>query len=308
MKIGFSGLGRMGANMVARLLENGHEVVVLNRSQGPVDEAVKLGALAATDYKDLIRQLDPVIIWLMLPEDVTDEHFNQVLPLMPKGGVLIDGGNSRFTNSARRAATAAERGVHFVDIGTSGGILGRSAGYAMMVGGDKAAVSMIRPALDSLASTNGWAHFGAPGSGHFVKMVHNAIEYGMMESLAEGYRLLKEGPYQDLDLALAGDVWQHGSIVQSLLNDLAQKALAENPQLANIGGVVAESGEARWSLETARELNLPMPSIQASFDVRLKSQQGEVTYATKLLAAIRNKFGGHALNPTDAHRSEAEKR
>ncbi|HVX58257.1 MAG TPA: decarboxylating 6-phosphogluconate dehydrogenase [Candidatus Saccharimonadales bacterium] len=308
MKIGFSGLGRMGGNMVARLLENGHEVVVLNRSQGPVDEAVGLGAEAASDYKDLISRLDPVVVWLMLPEDVTDEHFDQVLPLMPKGSVLIDGGNSRFTNSASRAAQAKEKGVHFVDIGTSGGILGRTNGYAMMVGGDTEAVDILKPALDSLAPPNGWAHFGEPGSGHFVKMVHNAIEYGMMESLVEGYRMLQEGPYKNIDLALAGDVWQHGSIVESLLNGLAQKALAENPKLDGIGGVVAESGEARWTLETAKELSMPMPSIQAAFDVRLASQRGDITYATKLLAAIRNKFGGHALNPTDAHRSEAEKR
>jgi 6-phosphogluconate dehydrogenase len=298
----------MGGNMVARLLENGHEVVVLNRSSGPVEEAQKLGAEAAKNYEDLISKLDPVIIWLMLPEDVTDEHFNQVLPLMPEGGVLIDGGNSRFTNSVRRARLAAEKGVHFLDIGTSGGILGRTAGYAMMIGGDQEAVELIRPVLDSLAPKDGWAHFGEPGSGHFVKMVHNAIEYGMMESLAEGYHMLKEGPYKSIDLAKAGYVWQHGSIVESLLNGLAQQALSENPSLDSVGGVVAESGEARWTLETSRELNIPMPAIQAAFDVRLASQKGQVTYATKLLAAIRNKFGGHALNPTDPNRSEAEKR
>lgn len=306
MKIGFSGLGRMGANMVARLLEHGHEVVVLNRSPEPVVEAVKLGAESATDYGDLISKLDPVVVWMMLPEDVTDEHFNKVLPLMPEGSVLIDGGNSRFTNSARRAKAAAEKGVHFLDIGTSGGILGRSAGYAMMVGGNEHAVEVIKPVLDSLAPKDGWGHFGAPGSGHFVKMVHNAIEYGMMESLVEGYRMLKDGPYKELDLARAGAVWQHGSIVESLLNRLAAEALSENPQMDGIDGVVAESGEARWTLETAKELSLPLPAIQAAFDVRLNSQKGEINYATKLLAAIRNKFGGHALNPTDPHRSQRQ--
>jgi 6-phosphogluconate dehydrogenase len=297
MRIGFSGLGRMGANMTARLLEKGHEVVVLNRSPEPVAEAVKLGAIASTGYADLVSKMDPVVVWLMLPESIIDEHFNQVLPLMPKGSVLIDGGNSNFNNAIRRSAIAEKSGVYFIDVGTSGGILGRTKGYAMMVGGDTKAVEIIRPVLDSLAPPDGWSHFGATGSGHFVKMVHNAIEYGMMESYAEGYRLLKEGPFKEIDLAKAGQVWQHGSIVESLLNELARQALAENPELTGIEGVVAESGEARWALETAKELNIDMPSIQASFDVRLASQKGQINFATKLLAAIRNKFGGHVLNP-----------
>ncbi|MDB5161244.1 MAG: 6-phosphogluconate dehydrogenase, decarboxylating [Candidatus Saccharibacteria bacterium] len=297
MKIGFSGLGRMGGNMTARLLEKGHQVVVLNRSPEPVAAAVALGAEAATDYADLVSKLDPVVIWLMLPESVTDAHFEQVLPLMPKGSILIDGGNSRFTNSQRRAETANARGVHFLDIGTSGGILGRKAGYAMMVGGNAEAIAIVRPILDSLAPPDGWAHFGEPGSGHYTKMIHNAIEYGMMESYAEGYRMLKEGPIKGIDLAKAGAVWQRGSIVQSLLNEMARQALAENPDLEGIEGVVAESGEARWALETAKDVGIEMPSIQASFDVRLASQQGKINFATKLLAAIRNKFGGHQINP-----------
>lgn len=176
----------------------------------------------------------------------------------------------------------------------------------MMVGGDTEAAQTMTPIFDSLAPKDGWGHFGPAGSGHYVKMIHNGIEYGMMESLAEGYRLLQEGHFKDIDLGKVGSVWQHGSIVESLLNSLAAEALSENPRLDGIEGVVAESGEARWTLETAREHAIPMPSIQASFDVRLASQQGEITYATKLLAAIRNKFGGHALNPTDPHRSEAQ--
>jgi 6-phosphogluconate dehydrogenase len=297
MKVGFSGLGRMGGNMVARLLEKSQEVIVMNRSPGPVKAAMKLGAEAADSYEDLIRKLDPVVVWLMLPEDVTDSHFNQVLPLIPKGGILIDGGNSNFNNSIRRAKQAASRGVRFLDIGTSGGILGRKNGYAMMIGGDNQAVEAITPLLEALAPPDGWAHFGPAGSGHFVKMVHNAIEYGMMESYAEGYRMLKEGPFKSIDLAKAGEVWQHGSIVESLLNELARQALAENPQMAGVEGVVAESGEARWALQTAKELGIDMPAIRASFDVRLGSQKGEKTFATKLLAAIRNKFGGHEINP-----------
>lgn len=287
----------MGGNMVARLLESGHEVVVLNRSPEPVQAAVKLGAKAASDYKDLVSQLDPVIVWLMLPEDVTEDHFNQVLPLLPKGSILIDGGNSNFNNSIRRAKIAAEKGIHFLDVGTSGGILGRKQGYALMIGGDDESVKTLAPVFDSLAPQDGWGHFGPAGSGHYVKMIHNGIEYGMMESLAEGYRLLKEGPFNNMDLAKIAGVWQHGSIVESLLNELTRQALEENPQLEGIDGVVAESGEARWTLETAKAHDIEMPAIQTSFDVRIKSQAGQTDFRTKLLAAMRNKFGGHKLNP-----------
>jgi 6-phosphogluconate dehydrogenase len=297
MKIGFYGLGRMGGNMVARLLDHGQEVVVMNRSPEPVEQAVKLGAEAAKDYKDLISKLDPVIIWLMLPSDIITQKYNELLPLLPKGATVIDGGNSDFRFSLKRAEQAREQGVNFIDIGTSGGILGRTAGYSMMVGGDKQAVDQIKPVLDALSVPGGWQHFPENGSGHYVKMVHNAIEYGMMESYAEGYRMLKEGPFKKIDLAAAGEVWQHGSIIESKLNELTAAALQENPQLDGIDGVVAESGETRWTLETANELGIPLPSIQAAFDVRLKSQKGETSFATRLLAAMRNRFGGHQINP-----------
>jgi 6-phosphogluconate dehydrogenase len=297
MKIGFYGLGRMGGNMVARLLDHGQEVVVMNRSPEPVEQAVKLGAEAAKDYKDLISKLDPVIIWLMLPSDIITQKYNELLPLLPKGATVIDGGNSDFRFSLKRAEQAREHGVNFIDIGTSGGILGRTAGYSMMVGGDKQAVDQIKPVLDALSVPGGWQHFPENGSGHYVKMVHNAIEYGMMESYAEGYRMLKEGPFKKIDLAAAGEVWQHGSIIESKLNELTAAALQENPQLDGIDGVVAESGETRWTLETANELGIPLPSIQAAFDVRLKSQKGETSFATRLLAAMRNRFGGHQINP-----------
>jgi len=297
MKIGFYGLGRMGANMVARLLEHGQEVVVMNRSQGPVDDALKLGATAAKDYNELISMLDPVVIWLMLPSEIITEKYNQLLPLLSKGAVVIDGGNSDFRHSLKRAQQAEERGVSFIDIGTSGGILGRTAGYSLMVGGDSAAVDQIVPILDALSAPGGWKHFVGNGSGHYVKMVHNAIEYGIMEAYAEGYRMLKEGPYKEIDLAAAGEVWQHGSIIESKLNELSAQAIRENPTLDGIDGIVAESGEARWTLETAKQLNIPLPAIQAAFDVRLASQTGQINFATKLLAAMRNKFGGHEINP-----------
>jgi 6-phosphogluconate dehydrogenase len=297
MKIGFYGLGRMGGNMVARLLEQGEQVVVMNRSPEPVAEAVKLGAAAAKDYKELISQLDPVIIWLMLPAAIIDEKLSELLPLLPSGAIVIDGGNSDYRLSRRRAETAKAHGVSFIDVGTSGGILGRKAGYSMMVGGDESAVETIKPVLDALSVPGGWRHFAEAGSGHYVKMVHNAIEYGMMESYAEGYRMLREGPFKGIDLAAAGDVWQHGSIIESKLNELSRQALSENPELAGIDGVVAESGETRWTLETAGELNIPLPAIRSAFDVRLASQQGRTNFATKLLAAMRNKFGGHEVNP-----------
>jgi 6-phosphogluconate dehydrogenase len=299
MRIGFYGLGRMGGNMVARLLEKGEQVVVMNRSQEPVEAAVKLGAEAAKDYKELISKLDPVIIWLMLPSEIIDEKYQELLPLLPKGAIVIDGGNSDFRLSRKRAEAAKEHGVSFIDIGTSGGILGRHNGYSMMVGGDKAAVEQIRPVLDALSIPGGWQHFPESGSGHYVKMVHNAIEYGMMESYAEGYRMLKEGPFREIDLAAAGGVWQHGSIIESKLNELSRQALVENPDLNGIDGIVAESGETRWTLETAKELGIPLPAIQAAFDVRIASQKGSTSFATKLLAAMRNKFGGHQINPND---------
>ena len=297
MKIGFYGLGRMGGNMVARLLENGQEVVVMNRSPEPVAEAVKLGADSAQDYKELLSKLDPVIVWLMLPSEVIGAKYEELLALVPRGAIIIDGGNSNFRDSQRRAQMANDKGVQFLDIGTSGGILGRTAGYCMMVGGEESAVAVIKPILQALAAPYGWRHFSESGSGHYVKMVHNAIEYGMMESYAEGYRMLKEGPFKNLDLAAAGEVWQHASIIESKLNELTVTALRENPTMEGIDGKVAESGEARWALETAKELNIDMPAIQSAFDIRLASQNGKTTFATKLLAVMRNKFGGHEINP-----------
>ncbi|HET9850303.1 MAG TPA: NADP-dependent phosphogluconate dehydrogenase [Candidatus Saccharimonadales bacterium] len=297
MTIGFSGLGKMGSQLVQRLLSAGHQVYVVNRSPEPVDKMLAQGAQRGESLENLTQVLKPVIIWLMVPADIVDQQFETVLAKAPEGAIIIDGGNSDFRLTQARAAKAQAKGVHFIDVGTSGGILGGKNGFSMMVGGDTEAVKSISPIIDALAHPYGWHHFGPAGAGHFVKMVHNAIEYGMMESYAEGYRMLKEGPIAELDLVNAGRVWQHGSIIESLLNQLTMEALEENPSLEGVEGVVAESGEARWTLELANQMNLPMPAIQAAFDVRLKSQQGEVNYATKLLAAMRNKFGGHQINP-----------
>ena len=299
MKIAISGLGRMGGQIAQKLAEGGHEVVANNRSASKVDEAKAYGAIPAYTKQDTVAAFggQPVVVWIMIPADVIDAELDEWLAILPAGSVVIDGGNSDYRGDQARATKVAAKGSALLDIGTSGGVWGIANGFSMMIGGDETAFHAIEPALKTLAAPNGgYRHFGASGSGHFVKMVHNAIEYGMMESLAEGYRVLREGPYKDLDLAQAGDVWQESSVVTSWLNDLTRQALHENPQLDNIDGVVAESGEARWTLETAQQLGIPMPAIQASFDVRLASQKGETNFATKLLAAMRNKFGGHDIN------------
>jgi len=299
MKIAIAGLGRMGMQIARKLSENGHEVIAYNRSPEAIDEAVGYGAKAAYKKEGVVESFggDQVVLWLMIPSEVVDAELESWLALVPKGSILVDGGNSDFRLTKKRAEKVASSGSILLDVGTSGGVWGYQNGFSMMAGGDKQAFAVVEPALKTLAAPEGgYYHFGPSGSGHFVKMVHNAIEYGMMESLAEGYRMLKEGPYADLDLAAAGDVWQKHSVVTSWLNELCRDALRENPTLEGIDGFVAESGEARWTLEAAKDANIPLPAIQTSFDVRLASQKGDVNFATKLLAAMRNKFGGHSLN------------
>jgi len=300
MKLAIAGLGRMGMQIARKLAEQGHEVVAHNRHRESIDEAVTYGARAAYIKEDVVAAFDgqPVTLWLMIPAEVVDEELALWLNLLPKGSIVIDGGNSDFRHTRERAAKLEAAGMHLIDVGTSGGVWGYQNGFSMMAGGDATTFRTIEPVLQTLAQPSGaYHHFGASGSGHYVKMIHNAIEYGMMESLAEGYRMLHEGAYKgQIDLATAGEVWQHGSVVTSWLNELSQQALAENPELTDVDGYVAESGEARWTLDVAKELRISLPAIQASFDVRLSSQQGETTFATKLLAAMRNKFGGHQLN------------
>jgi 6-phosphogluconate dehydrogenase len=299
MKIAVHGLGRMGFQIAQKLAESGHTVIAHNRSPEPVQRAAAFGALPSTTKEEVVTLFgsDQVVVWVMLPADVVEDEINAWLDVAPKGSILIDGGNTDFRRTIEHAKTVAARGSALVDVGTSGGVWGIKNGFSMMAGGDPAAFQVVEPCLQTLALPRGaYHHFGPSGSGNYVKMVHNAIEYGMMESLAEGYRMLKEGPYDALDLAAAGDVWQHSSVVTSWLNELSRDALRESPTLAGIDGYVAENGEARWTLEVAKERNIPLPSIQAAFDVRLASQQGETNFATKLLAAMRNKFGGHAIN------------
>ena len=299
MKIAIAGLGRMGGQIAQKLVEGGHTVIAHNRSPEPIKEAAAYGGVAAYSKQEVVTAFDgmPVILWIMIPADIIDAEIADWLKVLPAGSTIIDGGNSDYRHDQARADLVAAANCVLLDIGTSGGVWGYQNGFSMMVGGDGAAYEQLIPALDTLATPRGGhRHFGASGTGHYVKMVHNAIEYGMMQSLAEGYRMLKEGPYPSLDLAKAGDIWQESSVVTSWLNDLIRQALHENPNLDGISGIVAESGEARWTLETANDLGIPMPAIQASFDVRLASQNGDVNFATKLLAAMRNKFGGHNID------------
>jgi 6-phosphogluconate dehydrogenase len=300
MKIAVAGLGRMGMQIVRKLAESpDFEVIAHNRSKDKIDAAVEYGAIAAYEKQDVLTAFgdDPVVLWLMIPADTIDQQLDEWLAILPAGSIVIDGGNSDFRLTQQRAEKVSIAGHILLDCGTSGGVWGYERGFSMMIGGDDMSFSKAEPIFKCLALPSGaYQHFGPTGSGHYVKMVHNAIEYGMMQSLAEGYRMLREGPYPALDLAAAGEVWQHGSVVTSWLNELTRDALKENPTLEGIDGFVAESGEARWTLEVAQEMNIPLPAIQSAFDVRLASQEGEVNFGTKLLSAMRNKFGGHELN------------
>jgi 6-phosphogluconate dehydrogenase len=300
MKIAIHGLGRMGMQIAQKLAESDHTLIAHNRSKDKIDKAVEFGAVGAYEKQDVLDAFgdERVVLWIMLPAETVDDQVDEWLTMLPKDSLVIDGGNSDFRLTRKLNDKLQAAGMQFIDIGTSGGVWGYQNGFSMMCGGDdKAAFESIESALKVLAAPEGaYYHFGPSGSGHFVKMTHNAIEYGMMESLAEGYRMLHEGPYKDIDLAAAGEVWQHHSVVTSWLNELCRDALRENPTLEGIDGYVAESGEARWTLEAAQEANIPLPAIQTAFDVRLASQKGDTNFATKMLAAMRNKFGGHAIN------------
>lgn len=299
MKIGFAGLGKMGSQMVNKLLEADHQLVVDSRHPENTQPLVEKGAQSFSDYQDLINKLgDQPIIWLMIPHQHVPGEIDKLLEVAPAGTIIIDGGNSRYSSTIEQAEKCAAKDVQLVDVGTSGGIWGIKQGFSMMVGGDPAAVDTIAPLLEVLARPEAaWFRFGRTGAGHFVKMVHNGVEYGIMQAYAEGYRILREGPFEDVDLGMVADIWQHKSINESFLNSLIEDMLKRDADFIEVEGKVHESGEARWTLETAQQLDIPTPVIQAAFDVRLQSQQGEINYATKFLAQLRNEFGGHSVNP-----------
>jgi len=297
MKIGFIGLGKMGSQMVQRIIDAGHEVVVRDVNEEAMQSMVKIGAIASIDNKDLSEKLgDSPIVWVMIPHEFVATTLEALTTTLPKNSIIIDGGNSDYRDTLRHQEILKEYGIELIDVGTSGGIHGLAHGFSMMVGGSTDSVGTIDPILIALAQPSGYGHFGRTGSGHFVKMVHNGIEYGAMQALAEGYHLIKQGPFEDVDLAKLAGVWQHGSINESFLNGLVEKMLTVDPEFKGVEGYVKESGEARWTLETANDFNIDMPVTQAAFDVRLASQQGKINYATKFLARLRNEFGGHAIN------------
>lgn len=298
MELAMIGLGRMGGNMATRLLRGGHRVVVYNRTPEPVRAAEAEGAVGAISLEDVVARLAPPrAIWLMLPAgQVTEDVITLLAAHLSPGDILIDGGNSNYKDSQRRAMFLADKGIYFVDSGTSGGIWGLAEGYSLMVGGRPEAIAHLRPALETLApaADRGWAHVGPPGAGHFVKMIHNGIEYGMMQAYAEGFEILRAKKEFGLDLHQIAELWRYGSVVRSWLLDLTAAALAEDPELSDLRGWVADSGEGRWTVFEAIDHDVPAPVITLALQMRFVSRQDE-SYAAKLLAAMRNQFGGHAV-------------
>ena len=296
MELGMVGLGKMGGNMTTRLVHGGHRVVAFARTPSVVAAAVANGAVGASSLADLVQKLPtPRVVWLMIPSGApVDDTLAQLHPLLAPGDLIVDGGNSYYRDTLRRAQTVTGWGFRYVDVGTSGGIWGLAEGYSMMVGGEPTDVERIRPVLETLAPTptTGWGRMGPVGSGHFVKMVHNGIEYGMMQAYAEGFAVMQAKAQFALDLPKIAEVWRFGSVVRSWLLDLTAEALAENPTLAGIQPWVVDSGEGRWTVTEAMDLDIPAPVITLALQQRLRSREQD-PFAERLLAVMRNKFGGH---------------
>jgi 6-phosphogluconate dehydrogenase len=295
MRIGFIGLGRMGANMVRRLVRDGHEVVAFNRTPEKTREIMTEGAEGAFSLAELVGKLPvPRAVWVMVPAgDATEAMIAELMDLLAPGDTIVDGGNTNFHDDVRRHALVAGKGLNYVDAGTSGGVWGLQVGYCMMVGGDRDAVAPLEPVFRSLAPADGYAHVGGPGAGHYVKMVHNGIEYGLMQAYAEGFEIMHASDY-DLDLAQVSGIWRYGSVVRSWLLDLLYDALSKNPDFDGIKDWVADSGEGRWTVQEAIDRDVPAPVITLSLQARFRSRQDE-SYGAKVLAALRNEFGGHAV-------------
>ena len=297
MQMAMIGLGRMGGNMVERLMRKGHKTVVWDRAADVVAKYQKMGATPAKDLNDLIAKLEtPRVVWIMVPAgDPTEQTIEALVPSLSKGDIIIDGGNSNFHDTMRRAQSLAKRGIEFVDSGTSGGIWGLENGYCLMVGGSDAAVKHCEPIFRALAPDDGYAHVGPSGSGHYVKMVHNGIEYALLQGYAEGYEILHASKnFPKLDLHQIAEVWQHGSVVRSWLNELAASAFARDASLSDLKGWIADSGEGRWTVQEAIDTDTPAPVITLSLLMRFRSRQTD-TFGGKVIAALRNEFGGHAV-------------
>jgi 6-phosphogluconate dehydrogenase len=300
MELGMIGLGRMGANMTERLVRGGHRVVGYDLKPESRARVEAIGAASATSLEGVVAKLAPPrTLWLMVPAgDITDATIASLVPLLQAGDAIVDGGNSNYKDTLRRAGMLAERKIDFVDCGTSGGVWGLAEGYSMMIGGDVQSVERLRPIFETLAPARdaGWGRVGPAGSGHFTKMVHNGIEYGLMQAYAEGFSILEHKKEFGLDLHQIAEIWRQGSVVRSWLLDLTSEALAKNPTLAGIAPYVSDSGEGRWTLAEAIDLDVPAPVIALSLIARLRSRDAD-SFADKLLAAMRNQFGGHAIKP-----------
>jgi len=297
MQLAMLGLGRMGGNMVQRLLQGGHKVIAYDVDPRRATELATLGAAPATTIDEVIAALQPPrVCWTMVPSGrITEELVTSLAARMQRGDVIVDGGNSNFRDSQRRAKELAERGIHFCDAGTSGGVWGLKNGYCLMVGGAPQAYAIIEPALKALAPEGGLMHTGPAGSGHFVKMVHNGIEYGLMSAYAEGFEILKTSPFGQLDLPKIAGIWRYGSVVRSWLLELLHDAFAEHGgDLSDIAGYVADSGEGRWTVDAAIAEDVPAPAMTMALFMRFASRQDE-SFAAKVSAALRQQFGGHAV-------------
>lgn len=296
MRLAMIGLGKMGGNMSERLMKGGHEVVVFDRSAESIAKYVSEGATAASSAREVTSKLtSPRVIWIMVPAGKpVDDTINTVMPGLESGDVIIDGGNSNYRETIRRAKMLGQEGIEFVDSGTSGGIWGLANGYCLMIGATERAFRICEPIFKTLAPKNGYAHVGPPGAGHYVKMIHNGIEYGMLQAYAEGYEILHASKSFKLDLHQIAAVWNRGSVVRSWLNELAEQALSKDAELSDLKGYVEDSGEGRWTVQEAIDLDVPAPVITLSLLTRLRSRQPD-SFSAKVIAALRNEFGGHAV-------------
>jgi 6-phosphogluconate dehydrogenase len=302
MDLAMVGLGKMGLNMATRLARGGHRVIGFARTDATVAEAVKLGAEGAHSLEEAVSKLEaPRLVWLMIPAGkVTHDSVEQLSTLLSEGDIVVDGGNSNYKDSVLHASMLEPKGIEFVDCGTSGGIWGLTEGYSLMIGGKPEVVEKLRPIFETLAPApdKGWGHVGPHGAGHYVKMVHNGIEYGMMQAFAEGFSILKAKKEFDMDLAQISHIWQHGSVVRSWLLDLAARALDEDTTLTDIKPWVADSGEGRWTVFESIDLDVPAPVITLSLQMRFASRDEE-NFTARMLAALRNQFGGHAIKKAE---------
>lgn len=299
MRAAIIGLGKMGSNMARRLMKDGHEIVGFNLTPQVTKEmAEDDGLIPAFSIEEAVEKLSsPKVVWIMVPAgDPTEDTIVALSQLLEKEDIIIDGGNSNYKDTKKRSESLKEKGIALIDVGTSGGIWGLAEGYSMMVGGDKKSVKVITPLLETLAPTKdlGWGHVGPNGSGHFVKMIHNGIEYGMMQAYAEGFEILKAKDEFNLDLYQISEIWRYGSVIRSWLLDLTALAFEENPELEGIKGWVEDSGEGRWTVFESIDLDVPAPVITAALQARFVSRDKE-NYAAKILSAMRNQFGGHAI-------------